>query len=99
MLPTQEDFTATLQTLYLAAAQEGVEKAKIERVTAEMTKTNLEASYRECRRPWRLLGAVVMPDDDRRWSCTFQGVTAYGDTPEIACDNFDHLWTFGEYKP
>jgi hypothetical protein len=75
-----------------------VEKAKIERVTAEMTKTT---SKRLPRVPpaVAVLGAVVMPDDDRRWSCTFQGVTAYGDTPEIACDNFDHLWTFGEYKP
>jgi hypothetical protein len=94
------DFAKTIEAIYLLVAQEGLEKAKIERgvaiAVADLQQKNLEATYQEYRRPWRAVGAVVGFDAEKnQWKCEFQGVTAWGDTPEIACDNFDHLWMFG----
>ncbi len=85
-----------MEDIYVQVAQEGLEKARIERSIPEMQRANLEASYRECRRPWRMAGAFVAFDSvTNRWKCEYQGVVAWGDTPEMACDNFDHLWMFG----
>lgn len=90
------DFTVALQNVYILTAQEGLAKAKIERNVAELQHTNMEVCYQECRRPWRMLGAIITFDDDKnQWKCEFQGITTWGVTPEIACDNFDHCWMFG----
>lgn len=89
-------FTKILEAIYLQAAQEGLERARIERSIPEMQRVNLEASYQEYRRPWRMTDAFIAFDDTiNQWKCEFQGVIAWGDTPEMACDNFDHLWIFG----
>lgn len=94
------DLSATyikaLEAIHLASANECLEKVKTERAVAEMAKVNMEACYRECRRPWRMLGAFVEYDEGmRQWKTWFQGVAAWGETPEIACDNFDRVWAFG----
>lgn len=92
----EADFTAQLQAIFALTAQEGLTKAKLESSVAVLQYTNMEACYQECRRPWRMVGAIVTRDDTtNRWKCEFQGVTAWGDTPDIACDNFDHCWMFG----
>jgi hypothetical protein len=51
---------------------------------------------RQAARPSRFLGAFVFQDDEiGKWVCAYDGVTAYGESPEMACDNFDQLWVFG----
>lgn len=39
---------------------------------------------------------VRFNENMKQWEASHQGVVAYGDTPEMACDNFDHLWVFGD---
>jgi len=81
------------------AAKEMYEKAKLERVQAE----EMLAEYRHSialnqtnRRPSRdRYVEIEYHADQKLWSATHQGVTAYGDTPEMACDNFDQLWVYG----
>jgi len=35
-------------------------------------------------------------DEERKqFAATYCGVIAYGDSPEMAYDNFDHLWLYG----
>lgn len=48
-------------------------------------------------RPCHLLDTEIEYDTDQeQWACHYQGVVAYGDTPELACENFDHKWMFSE---
>lgn len=89
------NITEALTAIYTQTANEGLAKAQIERRTAETQSANLEATCKEYRRPWRLVGAII-ESDDIGWKCAFQGVCAWGDSPEMACDNFDHLWMFGQ---
>ena len=90
------DFAKTLEAVCLLTADKGLEKAKIECNIAATQQKNMEAIYQECRRPWRTLGAFVGFDAEKdQWKAEFQGVVAWGMTPEIACDNFDHLWMYG----
>jgi hypothetical protein len=52
---------------------------------------------KERRRPFMFLFTDVYFDEsEEKWACQHAGVIAYGDTPSMACDNFDHLWVFGE---
>lgn len=56
----------------------------------------LETREREWARPSRMHYVEMTYDEQRRqFAATYCGVTAYGDSPEMACDNFDHLWLYG----
>ena len=93
---TAATFTNAIERLYLQVAETQVAKAEIERNTAELQRSNYDTIYKECRRPWKAQNAFVDFDEEKQvWRVTFQGVVAWGDTPEMACDNFDHLWMFG----
>jgi len=48
-------------------------------------------------RPYRLTTADFAKDGDG-WTCSHQGLVAHGETPAMAAENFDHLWTFGGPK-
>jgi hypothetical protein len=50
---------------------------------------------RDRRRPSRTLYPEIYRGDEG-WVCEHGGVIAYGDSPEIATDNFDHLWLYGD---
>lgn len=39
---------------------------------------------------------IYFDDEEEQWGCRHGGVVAYGDTPAMACDNFDHIWIFGK---
>ena len=39
---------------------------------------------------------VYFDETEKQWACQHGGVTAYGDTPAMACENFDHLWVYGK---
>jgi hypothetical protein len=63
------------------AAQETSEKKRLER---------------EQQRPSRALWPEVFWEaHQEQWACEHSGVKAYGDSPEMACENFDRLWVFG----
>jgi len=56
----------------------------------------LETREREWARPSRMHYVEVTYDEQRKqFAATYCGVTAHGDSPEMACDNFDHLWLYG----
>jgi hypothetical protein len=56
----------------------------------------LETREREWARPSRMHYVEMTYDEQRKqFAATYCGVTAYGDSPEMACDNFDHLWLYG----
>lgn len=96
-MSTKIDYAKAIQNVYFLTAEEGLQKAKIERIVADMQRKNMEHVYQELQRPWRQLGAVVGFDSEKSlWKSEFQGVAAWGDSPEIACDNFDHLWMYGK---
>jgi len=63
---------------------------------------NLEEEKRlrkEQQRPSRALWPEVFWEDHKeQWACEHSGVVAYGDSPEMACENFDSLWVFGHGK-
>ena len=47
-------------------------------------------------RPSRFLATYVFHDDEKQlWACAYDDIVTYGDSPEMACDNFDHLWVYG----
>jgi len=51
---------------------------------------------KEQQRPSRALWPEVFWEAHKeKWACEHSGVVAYGDSPEIACENFDQLWMFG----
>lgn len=51
---------------------------------------------RERQRPSMFMYTEIFFDDDEElWACQHHGVTAHGDTPAMACENFDHLWVYG----
>ncbi len=55
-----------------------------------------EMRERQWQRPSRMQFAEVTYDGERKqFSAAYCGVVAYGDSPEMACDNFDHLWLYG----
>ena len=53
--------------------------------------------HKQSRRPCMFVGTHIFFDEDvEMFACQHAGVTAYGDTPAMACDNFDHLWVYGK---
>ena len=53
-----------------------------------------------CERNWKrpsifLHTNIYLDEEMNKWVCCYTGVMAFGETPATACDNFDHLWTFG----
>jgi hypothetical protein len=51
---------------------------------------------KEQQRPSRVLWPEVFWEPHKeKWACEHSGVEAHGDSPEIACENFDRLWVFG----
>jgi hypothetical protein len=42
--------------------------------------------------------SLLCSDDGDGWEATYGELVAYGDTPEIAYQKFDELWT-GRYEP
>lgn len=52
---------------------------------------------RERQRPSMAMYTEVFFDEEvESWACQHCGVTAHGDTPAMACENFDHLWVYGK---
>jgi hypothetical protein len=52
---------------------------------------------KERRRPSMFLPTDVFFDEEKeKFGCQHSGVIAYGDTPAMACENFDHIWVYGK---
>lgn len=69
---------------------------KAEQARQEKYRDLVETREREWQRPSRMHYIEVTYDEERKqFAATYCGVTAYGDSPEMACDNFDHLWLYG----
>jgi len=66
--------------------------------TRERKEADQESNHRKStRRPSRALWPdVYYSENDKSWVCRHSGVRALGDTPDIACDNFDNLWMYGK---
>jgi len=76
-------------------AKLGTEKARIELKTAEL----LHNRMKQANRPSIILGALIRQDEDDAgkitYTATYAGVSAEGDSPEIAFSNFDRAWSQG----
>lgn len=85
-----------------AMAQQEKFKAAIWGVKFEEQTLSLEVQKdavqrnKQLKRPCMTLGAAVRPEEEgTRFSCSWTGLIAYGETPEIACSNFDRMWVGG----
>lgn len=80
------------KSLYEAGAAEvAYEKAVVEKKTAEL----LHRRVQNASRPSIYLGAFICREENG-YRASFAELTAYGDTPEQAFDNFDRLWVQGD---
>jgi hypothetical protein len=85
------------------AAEVALMKARIEaedHLRGREYATKLEAErfrlHLQNGRPSRFLATYVFYDDEKQlWACAYDDIVTYGDSPEMACDNFDHLWVYG----
>lgn len=86
--------------LEMRTADEAWKEAIAKRKQAEATLAEFQHDReldKNRRRPSRELWVDTSHDpENNRWIAQHQGVVAYGDSPEMACDNFDHLWVFGD---
>jgi hypothetical protein len=73
----------------------GTDKARVELKTAEL----LHHRMKQANRPSIILGAMIRQDEDDAgkitYTATYAGVSAEGDSPEIAFANFDRAWSQG----
>ena len=94
---SEAEWEATRSSILFENTEEEIEDARENRARAR-AEAIAEASYRQdSRRPSRVLWPdVFFNTDEKKWVCMHSGVRALGDTPEIACDNFDHLWMYGK---
>lgn len=93
----EAEWEATRSSILFENTEEEIEDARENRARAR-GEAEAEANYRkDSRRPSRVLWPdVFFNPEEKKWVCMHSGVRAYGDTPEIACDNFDHLWMYGK---
>ena len=69
------------------------QQKRVEQLKRDEINTQCEMNWR---RPSIFLHTEIFFDDEMNvWTCRYMGVFAEGDTPEMACANFDHLWLFG----
>jgi len=83
----------------MCAAREMLKEAVAKRKQAEETleeyrfdRERNKSRHRPSQERWVEL---TFDADKNQWAASYQSIVAYGDTPEMACDNFDHLWVFG----
>jgi len=102
-----EEFQKTLAELHITEAQfrmcaanEMMKEAIAKRIQAEealeaqrFDRERNKHKHRPSRENWIEL---TFDSEKNQWVASHQSVIAYGDTPEMACDNFDHLWMFGD---
>ena len=91
-----------IAAIHVQAAEETLERTKLERQQSQLALENTKqavAHGKQFLRPSNLRHPTVEFDMEKQlWSATLDGVVAHGDTPEMAYDNFDHLWVFGDNK-
>lgn len=77
-----------------ATAQAGLVKANWEVKTAELMHLRMQ----NANRPSVVLQVKIETQwvaDEKTYIASYAGVTAHGDTPEIAFQNFDRVWSQG----
>ena len=93
----EAEWEATRSAMIVENTEETIEDARECRARTREEAIAEDAYRKDSRRPSRVLWPdVYYSDKDKTWVCSHSGVRAYGDTPEIACDNFDHLWMYGK---
>jgi chromosome condensin MukBEF ATPase and DNA-binding subunit MukB len=83
-----------------AVGQQQVLEAIARREAAELerdAKKRWIEQSREYQRPFRMVQASMTFDvGTGQWVAACGDVSATGDTPEMAADNFDHRWLYGD---
>jgi rubrerythrin len=92
---------AQLERLQRAAAlreqEEEYQYHQESRAAARKEQTQDDTLRKERLRPsFAVFTEIFFDETEEQWACQHCGVTAYGDTPDLACENFDHLWMFGK---
>jgi hypothetical protein len=83
---------------YTQVAQTNLQRVEFERRAAEVELKRVEqnrVNMCEYSRPSRLHNADLSRVGTK-WKASVGDVVAHGDTPEMACAEFDHLWLFGD---
>lgn len=93
----EAEWEATRSALLYENTEEEIEAARAARARLRK-EAEAEMNYQKgSRRPSRVLWPdISFNEETKQWVCEHSGVLAYGDTPEMACDNFDHLWISGK---
>jgi hypothetical protein len=101
-----EDYQAAMVAHYLKAAEHTEQKALYETAAASLafeqaqialeTTKQMQRRLQNASRPSLALGAIIEQDPAGQFHAHYGGLTASGDTPEIAFDNFDRLWQLGK---
>ncbi len=84
----EQNFKTSIQAL----------KWEQERITTESMKDHLQRN-KQLKRPCMTLGIMVTQEDrgdNKVFIAKWSGLVAEGDTPEMACSNFDRLWVGGD---
>ena len=93
----EAEWEATRSAILFENTEETIEDARECRARARAEAIAEDTYRKDSRRPSRVLWPdVYFNTDEKKWACVHSGVRAFGDTPEIACDNFDHLWMYGK---
>lgn len=84
------EYSESLMRIECKKAEVGLESAK------QLSKRS-DINTANHLRPALILRPMLMRKDDG-WEAVFNELIAYGDTPELAYQNFDEEWT-GRYEP
>lgn len=85
------EYTEYKAGLDAIAAKTSLEKAEIELNTAKSIQHRVKLSNR----PSMALSVAIQPEEREGgtvYVVSYSGISVEGETPEIACQNFDRLW-------
>ena len=85
------------QANHACQGEESRQQNERERAARDQKERDLrEQRDKEWSRPSHMHCVEVTYDEgQKQFAATYYGITAYGNSPEMACDNFDHLWLYG----
>lgn len=91
----EQILTLEMERLNMANLESDIRIQEEQRVGRRRELRESKQEVQDNRRPSRTLWPEIYKGDSG-WICEHGGVSATGDSPEMATDNFDHLWMFGE---
>jgi len=82
---------------YVAQMEADRESSEVALATARQTAGRAAIQTANCMRPCMNFN-VILCQDGEGWTANYGELSAYGDTPELAYQKFDEVWS-GRYEP